>query len=348
MERKTTLLHLLEENRKRFHVEFRGFLSNHWSMASIALYDMGASSQRLNNYFDFYSQRLEKAILVGDLQITQQNWKEFLGKKKFYPELRIFFQHELQRLGSWQNLVDLYLPTLLEGMVGAAFHGILHLGYGIHLEDPATILDGLAYWTFAWKSLGTVSQFGKGTMTPLDVLKYYEKKQIPIKSQAQFQVKIDKLTSENMELLDIANELDLQSRDPQKVLQGIASTIIGLYSTSHDFFVLHGVTGSQAFRWIFSYIKDDLKPISLIYLMRAILATYIVQGRPTLEFANPEKWKIQLDELSWPRVCEIATADQDEHVIKLVYTCWSENQNNPNPLYLLCASQMVSLIPKDK
>jgi hypothetical protein len=53
------------------------------------------------------------------------------------------------------------MPWLIDGMSGAAFHGICEVGAAIDLglgDDSATLLaHGLACWTYEWKLLGSLA-----------------------------------------------------------------------------------------------------------------------------------------------------------------------------------------------
>jgi hypothetical protein len=37
----------------------------------------------------------------------------------------------------------------------------------------------------------------------------------------------------------------------------------------------------------------------------------------------------------------MALASNDDHVIKMVYTCLCEDRRDPSPLYLACAARLV-------
>ena len=46
--------------------------------------------------------------------------------------------------------------------------------------------------------------------------------------------------------------------------------------------------------------------------------------------------------MDWPDIIRHALDSSDDHVIKLVYTCWDENNDHPNPLYHFAAQRAVS------
>ena len=63
--------------------------------------------------------------------------------------------------------------------------------------------------------------------------------------------------------------------------------MIGLYSCTHDFFVLHGVTSAYAVKNVLGMVDPQFKPMIVQYYSRALVAVYIIQGQPALHFANP-------------------------------------------------------------
>jgi len=46
-------------------------------------------------------------------------------------------------------------------------------------------------------------------------------------------------------------------------------------------------------------------------------------------------------------VLRAAIASYDEHVIKLVWTCWKENKEHHDPIYLLASAQKANLVEKE-
>lgn len=84
-------------------------------MALIALHQLGASSERLTEYYNNYILRLEPAIPSNNF-ITSTNWNLYLGERKFYNDYREFFRSERDRLnGDIKKLLNEYVPILIEG-----------------------------------------------------------------------------------------------------------------------------------------------------------------------------------------------------------------------------------------
>jgi 20S proteasome subunit beta 1 len=336
---KDTLLDLLEQNRQNFHVQYHGYLSNHLAMAVISLYEMGASEERLRSFYSFYVARLEPSI-PSTRFINSGNWKEYLGSQKFYNDYREFFSSEKERLGGVRALIAEYMPVLVEGIIGGAFHPILLVGYGVEIMDldqGILIIDGLAYMAFAFKSLGTrkTSVAKIKSATPVKIFKRICKEN-PRKLDYQdtrlnFPTKIDLLKAKDLSVLDEYDLLRIDStHDVNKVTDDIANALIGLYSCTRDFFILHGVTSCYAFKKALLCMNPQDKPAAVHYYFRALMGTYIVQNEPTLDIVNIRLWTRELKELSWEQILNAAIMNNDEHVIKFVWTCWKENKEHKN------------------
>jgi len=133
----------------------------------ISLYEMGATPQRLLDYYNYYVARLEPSIPSMKF-INAGNWRFYLGTHQFYNDYKEFFKSEVTRLGSLQSVVSEYVPILIEGVVGGAFHPLLTLGYGIEISDLDSgdlVIDGLAYLAFSFKSLGRIDPRKHGTLS---------------------------------------------------------------------------------------------------------------------------------------------------------------------------------------
>jgi len=83
-------------------------------MSLISLYEMGANSKRLVDFFNFYSTKLEESIPCRK-SINNSNWKEFLGLQTYYNDYRNFFKKEKKRLVDIKKVISIYFPLLAEG-----------------------------------------------------------------------------------------------------------------------------------------------------------------------------------------------------------------------------------------
>ena len=100
--------------------------------------------------------------------------------------------------------------------------------------------------------------------------------------------------------------------------------------------MLHGVTGIHAFRILAPYASDPAA--ALRDLWSALLATYVGTGSPPVL-----GWGLKGDDtLDWPAIHARAVGRDDEHDIKLAYSCWREWQHRGDDLYRRVASARVT------
>lgn len=119
-------------------------------------------------------------------------------------------------------------------------------------------------------------------------------------------------------------------------LRRLARTALEVYAATADFTALHMVTGVQAARCILSYCEAPEAAIR--YLWQAIAAAYLSIGRPEI----PKVPELDpADAADWPAILEAACAAEDEHVIKIVYSCWAEDAAYNDPLYRAVAGRAI-------
>lgn len=63
--------------------------------------------------------------------MTAANLETFLGTGTAFLPIVAFYSGELTHYeGDWRGLLSVHLPVVLEGLAGAALHGLIHMGYG--------------------------------------------------------------------------------------------------------------------------------------------------------------------------------------------------------------------------
>ncbi|MFD0385093.1 questin oxidase family protein [Streptomyces stramineus] len=137
------------------HIEFNGHLSNHVKHAVVALARLGATPERIKDYYDSYATLttygygLEPAR-PAESEITDDTWQDYLGRRDF-TALCAYFDRKERELGM-DEVLRRYLPTLLPGWVGAFTHATIHLGWALDIGNRWMAIEGLAYMTFTYVS----------------------------------------------------------------------------------------------------------------------------------------------------------------------------------------------------
>jgi len=122
---------LLNNSADRYYIEYGGYVMNHISHGIVALARLGANTERLERFVNWYKPRLEEADSFRDGEKID-NDVELLGARKSYYALLDNYKRQLNEKfgGSMESLIANQFPKLFPGLLGSAFHGSILLGYG--------------------------------------------------------------------------------------------------------------------------------------------------------------------------------------------------------------------------
>jgi hypothetical protein len=363
MERRAKLLSTLARNRAEWHIEYQTFLSNHMSHYLIALYKLGASAERLEEAYKSYSEGLEPRIPPVGLNLHDESdggmsdWLDLRGRKQFYSDLILFFHDEIETRGI-KTTLNTYVQHLASGSAGSAFHGLIQLGYGLEILDNENIAEGLAYWTYCWFPLGPLSQNEAAASSPFelldklrndaalnDVYKGVETK----KEWGWFQTRVHYLAeAKGGKYLSLLRPYDIHLPLPQdktkakETVDGyikiFSLVVLKVFAGTgcEGFFLLHLITGMRALKMVLLQLDDnpDLQVRVLRFFWRAVIGAYVAVGRPEVKDLDEVPNHEDVDGLSWEQIIEKVIPSSDEHLVKLVFVCWTEANEYPDAAHL--------------
>ncbi len=136
-----TLNELLDAN-ARFDLAAKG-TTNHCPMALIALAKMGASPERLRQFFDRWEREVALIAPPVDTTITRRDWTEHLGDLAAFGALRQCFQDWVMDAGP-VPVIEAVLQAGRFAPASNAFHALIRLAYGIEAGHAGEIASGLA------------------------------------------------------------------------------------------------------------------------------------------------------------------------------------------------------------
>ena len=329
----STLSELLDRQRL-FDPEYRGGLSNHLPMALVALSRMGASAERLRVFARLYERRLEPAPPTGQV-LSRETWRRHLGHRVNYPDFLATFVQELTQ-ERWPDVLREVLPLLMPGCSAAAFHPLIRLSFAIETKSPSEVTIALAYWAARFLRLGGDGIEERKTLSP-------NPKELlgRLAGDVSFKHRPDQDS-----LIDV--EMKRATCMPEFVpvigwlaiapdtLKRLARTALEVYAATADFTALHMVTGVQSAR---SFLPWCAEPEVVIrYLWQAIAAAYLSIGKPAI----PEVPSLDTRQApDWPVILRAACDADDEHVIKIVHSCWVEDSAYKDPLYRAVAARAI-------
>ena len=324
-------LDLIKEGHK-YSSQYKNGLSNHLPMALMSLDCLGAEPDTIKSFYSTYSKILELSVDNG---VVIEDVDKYFGLSDSYTSLVSFFESELSKK-EYSLVINDYLGVLEAGISGAAFHPFIRLAFAIQIDDRTEIAHALASWVVAYQELDGKEQSTQD-LSLLDSLLALKTKFSgrDYKPEGYGVFRRMKSVSEQSEFSSFYNSFELNDNS----IEQMAEILIKLYlSTNDSFTALHAVTSCHALRVISNCVGSV--PESLLrYYWEAIGTAYIDIGLPKLDESSVK------DNLpSWDEIKKAACLSTNDHVIKLVYTCYEEFHHYKNPLYQLAASKKVKLI----
>ena len=362
----TNFNQLMEDNTtRRFHIEYQDYLTNHMSHGLHALRVLQAPPDTVKRFVLHQYTKLEDAGLHRDREDAgpQLSVAELLGAQHSFYKLYAHYEDLLKDKfqGSTRPLVTSEFATLSPGLMGAALHGLIHLGYGLASGQPWFVCEGLAYLHQHYLPLGPAGEapkldcFGAGELSLLEVVKQLRCDDALIrfmhdsqkerlgggefsrKVHALFKYKPDILLRyvhriKTPETLRAGTFTLSDVPELRKWLIDSAVVVYALAETPNDFFLLHGVTAAWGLGNILPILKDADQVLDVVRtFLCALCAVYLAQGSPPL----------QTELLSSTEGASYAWADLvytameldhgDEHTYKLMQVCKGMSEANTDP-----------------
>ena len=339
------LLKNLLAKARNYHPSYQGGLSNHCSMTLIALERMGATPERIKSYALAYLKRMEPAPAPGEA-IDSQNWQQRLGDESAYGDYLGFFRREVGRLNARATLRS-YLPALAPGLGAAAFHPLIRTAYGVIDDDAEEIAVGLAYWASRYLALPERADMPSelpfaSSDDPLEILKKTRTwPGLEFEPDADALIDREMLKAADTTLFPlIAAALEVDDLTLDRLRQAAALMFLG----ADDFNSLHAVTGMHAARILSDFAVDRRGFAREVW--RALLSLYLSLDRPDVP-SPAAAAELTTETLpDWNAILPAAVASEDEHVIKLVFSCLAESRNGGGRLYRYLAARKVGLLEK--
>jgi hypothetical protein len=291
---------------------------------------MGASTADLDRFEAHYLPQLE-LMPPPVVAIAPGDEAAHLGSPRAFSEWVDYFTAAIDRDGA-VAVMERWIDRLLPAVASGAFHGAIRTAFALESGARDELAHALAYWAAAYDPVPEPAQ-PSGTLSCHEVL-------LAISHDPAFAGRrpagrnIVERTVAATRVPGFAEHA--ASVDPAQLdLDSVANAVLRAYAASGDFTLLHGVTGTHAFRMLAPYASDPAAALRDFW--SAILAAYAGAGAP-----RAEGWGLEgRDTLDWPEIHARAVKRDDEHDIKLAYTCWREWQHRGDDLYRRVASARI-------
>jgi len=297
--------------------------ADHGPMAYLAMHGLGIGLERIRPFADVYQRRLV-AFPPPHEAVGEREWRSHVGRRESYAALLEFFTREIDRLG-WRATVARYLPSLLSGWVKDAFHPLIRLGYGVEFEMPTEIAAGLAYFAIVGDDPPLIAAAQRTQRIGID--EYF----VAARDLRETRFARGPFNDRYRRILETVAPRAAANGD---VLRLVSRRCLDAFDATHDFFALHLVTSSHAYRICRPFathafdaaVLDDLFSIG-------IAVAYLAIGAPPFETTNPTPAPLPLDALA---------RATDEHDIKLAYSCRAQQIAYGDPAYEALAARYLA------
>jgi len=216
------------------------------------------------------------------------------------------------------------VPHLTAGLPSEAFHGAIRTAYAVDSGDDVDVAGALASWVTGFSELrGAADE--KRFASAADAF-------AAVASDDRFAASIEGRSIDGR--LAKVNALsafdDYRSSIASLTLPDLATIAARVFIATGDFVALHLVTACHATR----VLEPFLLPSALDVLANAMLAAYIVIGRPPLATTIID---------DGTDIASLAVKSDDDHDLKLVYSCLQEEAHYNSGLHRTAAAVRLGL-----
>ncbi|NNH58143.1 questin oxidase family protein [Rhizobium laguerreae] len=321
-------------------VEFPYLLANHVPMVLIALDRLGASPERLEQWYEQYRESHALPPVPPPIApIIRAQWAEALGDRTREADYRAFFIAETRRLGI-DAVIRTYLPAMVNGLAGSATHPLMRLAYGVLKKDDQEVGTALGYWAACYLPLPPATGAAPDTDDPGSVLADVGN----IEGIRDYEPETD-LLWHNIRAVaalpgfrPVIDRLAFNADTPRRM----AATSLALFAGTMDFTALHSVTGMHWLRLVSPHLENAEPFYRAFWQVIASLVPKI--GFPALPTAEALEEMRRRRAPAWAEIKRAAVSSDDEHDVSLVFSALQEEEVWKDPLYRVVAARRVGLI----
>jgi Questin oxidase-like len=315
-------------------------LSSHLPMALVALERLGADDARLTEFAGRYRDRL---VAVPDAEpvASFEEWRVARGAAHAYGPVRCYLEACIAADGR-DEVVRRHVTELIDGLAGAAFHGIIRLAYALESASDARVAAGLAYLTQVHQPLGPRGRHAPFTDDPIVALDRVAGLECLRAATVTGNIgqRMRAVTSHE----EFDGVVDWLAVDGTTAVR-LTDAAVALYAQTDDFVALHGLTGSHAISIVAPYVEDIDALFS--FWFQSLAAAYVTIGAPRLTepAASVAAWLEA--PTPWPEIARRARQSDDEHVSKLVYSARALEERSSSPLLRAAAARQAGVVPTE-
>jgi hypothetical protein len=231
-------------------------------------------------------------------------------------------------------VIGTVFPELSGGIAAAAFHGLIRLAYGIEADHAGEMAAGLAILCASATDFDGHIETAPPVASVEDAFSRlsdaYAGKTISGK------MIVDRMRSA-AGAPQFAEALSWPAIEPGRLRSELADAGLRLYWQTGDFTVLHLVTSVHALCVLFDRFPQLAALETMRAMWTAVCAAYASVGAPSLEAKA-----LSGQTPPWTDIFQGAIASNDDHVIKMTYSCHCQQCRYGDRLYQAAAARLVA------
>ena len=335
MNARSAYIDLTQRHRAAGLFTVEGF-STHLPMALGALLGLGAPAEVLHRFAAGYATRLPPAPprSVTPLK-TARDAHAVFGQSGRYADLLAFFNAEIERDGAPRVQAE-WLDELAQSPASTAFHSLIRLAYGRRFDHPGEIASGLADLASQRRLLAPP----EGQALPIaDGLERLQGARALV-ARTWLQPPISQRLCEVAaapEFRRACAPLKVAASELLPALDTLCSASIDEYGAGMSFTALHLVTACHALRIVLPALADPAAALRAFW--PAWAAAWVVAGGTRKAGVSDQPQQAA----DWPGMVERALRSDDDHVIKMVFTCKEEHERSGDPRYARAAARLLAI-----
>ncbi|MBS5937283.1 questin oxidase family protein [Clostridium sp.] len=310
---------------KDYASDYNGGLSSHIPMVSYSLYELGVSFDEIAEYLDKIIKRINiaKEDFTEVYNIDDENFEKYLGAENSFGSYYKYFSKKLNE-GNYKEMLEEFLPKLIKGVAGRAFHPLIRLSYAVRSDNEEEVVKSLSYFSS----------------------KYLPHKfdDLPLNSEKPLQSLIELVESVKGEEYNggliadrigkvyklegfMKNAFTLKGNN-EELLSQLDKIINKLFVETKDFTMLHAVTSKESIKVLLPLVKDKEYILQNYWL--AVLAAYITIDSPEVKDLDIY---IPKDLPDFKEIISESIASDNDHTIKLANSCRIEFERSVDEVY---------------
>lgn len=282
-------------------------LTNHLPMVVIALHQMGVSQNDIKEIVETYADTHELIDLHSQFYPKTPDDEKYITLTNTY--INVIRDHGIKKT------VSSFLQDHANKLPSALFHGLIRLYYSVlYNEDELLIAQSLAYFLLYSKEYIIDTKEADDIKKIEELITYRVKADITFTGKSTSK-KIDTILEDDFIKSNLFTVKNISQKEDE---------LIDLFTTqflrTHDFYILHVITGFQALHGLKDYF-DDYDYVLNQFFVHAQLILLLNDYKELYEISDDSNTFSSPDEIAVLR---------DAHDIKLLFSCYQLEKDFTN------------------